>query len=135
MSLSDLSSGSPVVGNDAAVDDRAADDRAADADVAQADGSDSDASASTFCASLAPKPTFCADFDGVDDVASGWTRLETVREGSITLDSLVFRSGPASARVLMPGASTSTQVIDRLHYVDGRGERQGCCRVKVSIRS
>ena len=70
-------------------------DAALDADGATADAAQSDAAdAGTFCTTVAPPPTFCADFDEDTDPSVGWSY--TVAEGgaSVTTSTAHASSKP-----------------------------------------
>jgi hypothetical protein len=101
-SLDGYSGGGGVVaatdgGSDAAVADGGS------ADAARPDAAPDAAPPTTYCASLDPKPRFCADFTDGKVVAVGTsTDFDTIRTNGAaaqpTLDTLVHVSPPASAR-------------------------------------
>jgi hypothetical protein len=82
-----------------------------------------------YCATVSPKPRFCDSFDdGV--LANGWDQ-QTVLNGQLTLETGMFRSGPASLAVdtgmlmMMENANVSLRTT-----VGGAGNR---VRFAVSV--
>jgi hypothetical protein len=57
-----------------------------------------------YCASLDPAPEFCADFDTVDDVTSGWTDFSSDPPATFALDSETAVSPTRSARAVLTEA-------------------------------
>ena len=83
----------------------------ASADVVDSGAAEAEASApdaGPFCASLSPKPIFCADFDE-GSVTAGWddTHLD---QGTVTLSTTTSVSSPAAALAQTPATQTGYPV-------------------------
>lgn len=76
-----------------------------------------------WCASLSPTPRFCDSFDdGV--LANGWDQLTVIPGSSASLETLEFRSSPASFLVDVP--TLPAQTIGNVHLrttIAGTGTR------------
>ncbi len=109
------------VGLDAGVTDGSdLDSTALDAGASAGDGSTAaDGGAGlSYCASLAVKPTFCADFDEGLDVGSGFTKTvinPTMSSGSQKIDTGLFVSAPGSA-LLSTDAGVGSGLLSLLVY-------------------
>jgi hypothetical protein len=64
-----------------------------------------------YCATLAPPPTFCDDFDNVGTpLTDRWTGQFATRDGgSVTRDTSLSRSPPASLRARLAGAQATCE--------------------------
>lgn len=82
-------------------------------------GSDGDSRSDTslgggFCNSLAPKPTFCDDFDDAA-LRPGWVKTE--QSGKLAYDTTVVRSSP-NALLITPDVSTAAYTEVYLDHAD-----------------
>jgi hypothetical protein len=79
---------------------------------AEADAASRDAgrdARATFCATVTPPPTFCADFDEPDASAGGgWNVLTATGDASVTLSPTTFMSAPRSLETSSPHGGTGS---------------------------
>lgn len=62
----------------------------------------------SFCATANPQHLFCADFDEGKDVASGWATSHASNGATLTLDTKLFKTAPASASSVVTTAAGKT---------------------------
>lgn len=75
-----------------------------------------------YCATVSPAPRFCDSFDD-GDAANGW-QVSTVSNGQLSLETGMFRSGPASLAVDTPLITSSSNANVSLRTtVNGSGNR------------
>jgi hypothetical protein len=68
-----------------------------------ASGADADATTLGYCASLAPQPTFCDDFDEGADAGAGWDSILTPGDASVVVDTTHALSSPRALHTASPG--------------------------------